>query len=187
MNRNASIILAILAVLATAGCTPRKDRARLLRDVETIAVRMVNEHTGLPDFLIKVPTGFVVEWTRESRYDKYFIYNPRDSGDVQKGMAVIDVTPYPARQIPDSLKVKRSIGQMAGHDVKWTEYTVGEPGEPALYQREMTSYAPFEEIEKYKDHKNALHVFVVGSDQNLVEILTAAAETITILPRKPNL
>lgn len=187
MNRNRSITLAILVALAAAGCAPRKDRAKLLQNVETVSVRMVNEHTGLPDFLIRVPPGFVVEWTKEARYEKYFIYNPQDTGDVQKGMAVIDVTPFPARQIPDSLKVSRSIGTMGGRDVKWTEYTVQEPGEPPLYQRETTSYDLLKDLVKYQEEKPAIHVFVVGSDEALVEMLTASAETLSILPRKPDI
>jgi hypothetical protein len=32
-----------------------------------------------------------------------------------------------------------------------------------------------------------VHAFVVGSDPKLVEILTAAVETLKVLPSKPNL
>ncbi len=187
MNRNALSVGALLAVLVTAGCTPHKDRSKLLQDVELLTVRMVNEHTGLPDLLIKVPSGFVVEWTKEARYEKYFIYDPKDSGDVQSGMAVIDVTPYPSTLIADSLKIQRSIGDLAGANVVWKEYSIEEPGTPTLYQREMTSNKIFAEASKYKDEAFTMHAFVVGTDHDLVEILTASVETITVLPQKPNL
>lgn len=187
MNRYAALLVPAVIPLLIVGCTPRRDRARLLKDVETIAVRMENLHTRVPDLLIRVPTRFVVEWTSEARYDKYFIYDPKDTADVQKGMVMIDVAPFPARQIPDTSDVGRSIGTIDGHDVIWREYVVEDMEGPPLHQREMTSAEVFEEAERFVEEKRVLHAFVVGTDPELVELLTGAVETITVLPRKPNL
>lgn len=191
MNRSVVLIVVLIAMLFVTGCIPRKDRGELLKNVETLAVRMENTHTDVPDLLIRVPSGFVVEWTKEARYEKYFIYNPKDTGEVQKAMAIIDITPYPARHIADTAKgLKKSIGTIGGEEgseVIWKEFTVEELGSEPLYQRETTVTGLFEEADRFKEVKNVLHAFIVGTDPDLVEILTASVETITVLPRKPNL
>lgn len=191
MSRSAVSIAVLLALLFITGCIPRKDRGKLLKNVETLAVRMENTHTNVPDLLIRIPSGFVVEWTKESRYEKYFIYNPKDTGEVQKGMVILDITPYPARHIADTVEnLKKSIGTIGGEDGKeviWKEYTVEEIGSAPLYQRETTLAGLFEDADRFKEVKNTLHAFIVGSDPDLVELLTASVETITVLPRKPDL
>lgn len=191
MSRSAVLLAVLLVMLFATGCIPRKDRGELLKNVETLAVRMENTHTDVPDLLIRVPSNFVVEWTKEARYEKYFIYNPRDTGEVQKGMAIIDITPYPALHIADTAEnLEKSIGMIGGEkgrEVIWKEFTVEELGSAPLYQRETTVTGMFEEADKFREVKHSLHAFIVGSDPELVEVLTASVETITVLPRKPNL
>jgi len=182
-----SILLA-LVVLLLPGCAKVKDRSALLRDIPTEQVRMEPRHTQVAGMTLRIPKGFVVEWTEEARYDKFYIYEPKDTGDVQQGMVTLDITPDPAKLIPDTAKYERSVGKMGEHEVQWRERTVTEPPAAKLFQREMVTRELFKDAEKYNRVEGlVLHAFVVGTDSLLVERLTATVETISLVPMKPNL
>lgn len=181
------ILLAIVLLLAS-GCAKVKDRSALLRDVPTEQVRMEPRHTQISGMTILIPKGFVVEWTEEARYDKFYIYEPKDTGDVQQGMVTIDITPDPAKLIPDTATYERSRGKMGEMEIQWRERSVIEPPAAKLFQREMVTRDIFKDAEKYNRHEGlVLHAFVVGTDSLLVERLTATVETIALVPMKPNL
>ena len=102
-------------------------------------------------------------------------------------MIVLDVTPAPGKQIPDSAKYQKSLGTMQGEEVQWREMTmVDEADSSTVYQREMQTNAPYRSL-SFVDKKMVVHAFVVGSDPKLVELLTACVETLKTLPSKPNL
>ena len=188
-SRPLQFLFPILAVAALGmGCAKVKDRSGLLRGVATQDVRLELRHTKISDLTIRIPTGFVSEWTEEAHFDKFFIYRPQDTGDVQKGMVTLDVTPNPPKMIPDTASYTRSIGHIAGHDAQWREMTVVELDGAKLYQREMVTKDIFTGLENYSNLQGlVLHAFVVGSDSLLVERLTAVVETIALPPLKPNL
>jgi hypothetical protein len=184
---NVYSFLLILILAAGAGCTQHKDRAALMRGVKTTQLQLDCKHTDLPSLLITVPSGFASDWTKEARYDKFFIFDPADTGEVQKGMILIDVTPAPPKQIPDSADYKKSLGTLNGEEVQWREMTfIEESDSSKVYQREMQTNAPYRSL-SFVDKKMVIHAFVVGSDPKLVELLTACVETLKALPSKPNL
>jgi hypothetical protein len=180
--------IALLLLIIVAGCAKVKDRSVLLRGVETRQVRLELKHTKISDLSIRVPVGFMSEWTEEAHYDKFFIYMPQDTGDVQKGMITLDITPNPPKLIPDTAKYARSIGRIGEHEVPWREMTVVDDDGAKLYQREMVTKDIFTGLENYGSTSGiVLHAFVVGSDSLLVERLTAVVETLALPPLKPNL
>ncbi len=186
MNVHSLCALVLVVVLAT-GCASRKDRSGLLRGVKTEQLILKCAHTDLPDLTITVPAGFVADWTKEARYDNFYLFDPADTGEVQKGMIVIDVTPESRKQIPDSVDFQKFIGTLGGKDIQWRELTfVDELDSSKVYQREVQTNVLYEPL-SYVDKKMVVHAFVVGSDPKLVEILTAAVETLKVLPSKPNL
>jgi hypothetical protein len=183
-----TLLSAFLIIALFTGCAKVKDRSILLRGVPTQPITMALAHTKVGDLTMRVPAGFVAEWTQEARYDKFFIYEPKDTGDVQKGMVTLDITPDPAKLIADTSKYERSIGKMGDHEIQWRERTVVGDDGSKLYQREMVTRDLFSGLENYsKDKGVVLHAFVVGSDSLLVERLTATVETIAMPPLKPNL
>jgi hypothetical protein len=183
-----SRILPIALIVVLAACAKVKDRSVLLRGVAMHDVRLELKHTNITDLNIRVPAGFVSEWTEEAHYDKFFLFEPKDTGDVQQGMVTLDITPDPAKLIPDTAKYQRSVGKMGEHEVQWRERTIVNDDGSKLFQREMVTHDLFAGLEKYgKQQGLVLHAFVVGSDSNLVERLTAVVETISLPPSKPNL
>ncbi|MEP7218663.1 MAG: hypothetical protein ABI876_07080 [Bacteroidota bacterium] len=179
----------LISILTIGGCVPRKDRSGLLKGIKTAQVRLDPRHTELPPLEITLPDGFVASWTTEAKYDQFYIFNPADTGDVQHAMLVVEVTPYPPRQIPDSARFEKSRGGIGDIDVDWRELTIIDEIDSAkLYQREMTTGEVFKKGGgTYADKGIAFHAFVVGSDPKLVEKLTAAVETVKVLPARPNL
>ncbi|HVZ41395.1 MAG TPA: hypothetical protein VHI13_19095 [Candidatus Kapabacteria bacterium] len=193
MGRGAHVLVlaAILPVLImgmATGCTPRKDRSAQLRGVRMEEIRLLNRHTGVNDITMMVPEGFASEWTRENRFDKFFVYSPADTGQTQRGMLVIDVEPSPIHIIPDTAECERYRGRVADADVIWRERTItGDAGE-RLYQRETMTAELFPQSRiRNVSEPVMFHAFVVGSDSILVNRLTAAVETIRFQPLKPNL
>lgn len=187
---NAGLLLCLLGLLALSApaCARKKNRAALLKGVPTETARLENEHTGVDDMEITVPSGYVVEWTSEARHDKYYVYRPSDTAEVQRAMVVLDVTSAIVKMIPDTASYERVVGRLAGHDVEWRERTVLEIDGSRLYQREMTTREPLRSKDVYhRVERPAIHAFVVGWDEAEVERLVAAVETLRMLPMKPNL
>lgn len=181
-----TLLVTVICVTSFEGCTRRKDRAELLRGIRLAELRLQPKHTDVNDMSMKAPDGFAVEWTAEAQEDKFYIYDPRDTGSVQQAMIVIDITRAPSKLIPDTAAYERSLGQASGHDVQWRERTIVDDEGTKVHQREMVT-ADLLADAAAGDARFLMHAFVVGSNETLVERLAASVETITVLPAKPNL
>jgi hypothetical protein len=184
----AAAIVGAALIATAAGCAaPRKDRTSLLKGIPTKQVHLAPTHTGAPEIVMTVPAQYAVDWTEEARYDNFLIFDPQDTGVVQRGMIAVNITPKPVQHVEDSVKGTYSIGSISGNDLKWRETT--DPGfdDVPVYQREATQK---ELLKTYpspdKNGPLVVHVFIVGSDPKLVELLMGAVETMKILPGKPN-
>lgn len=174
----AAVALATVLAVATAACQQRKDRSDRLEGVPTVERRLETRHTPVSDLVIVLPEAVSnVEWEPKARFDNFFITDPSDFGEVQQGLMVVNVSPRPYMSIPDSIDTEDFTGTIAGHDVTWREYTVVKPDGSQFFQREMVMRQLFEGYGT-GDAPLLLHVFVGGSSYELVERLTAAAETI---------
>lgn len=188
-SRPAAMLLsaALLMTGLLGACAPKKDRSALLKGIPTEKIRLEMEHTTAPDLEITVPKGFIANWAKEARYDKFYIYDPADTGVTQRGLLIVDLSPTPALSIPDSAKTDKSRGTIADESVTWREAVLKDET-PHVHQREMVQK---DLLGRYQSSDNAgpiiLHAIIAGSDSTLVERLTASVESIKVLPAKPNL
>lgn len=180
-------ICAAILLLAMPGCIPKKDRAKLLEDVPTSELRLDPKNTEAAELTMKVPAGFQSDWTSNAQYDKFIIFDPSDSGDVQRGMVIVNITPIPLAHVPDSIDDDHSMGAIEGKSLKWRETVAYGEDSVRIYQREAVQ-TELLKLYPSPDREGPLivHVFVVGRDPKLVELLMGAVETIKIIPGKPN-
>ncbi len=171
------IALALVG-LCIAGCMEYKDRSVLLEGVTTVEKDLTMKHTGIPDMKISLPEGYEVSWEKMAEFDKFFIFNPDDSVGINPGMILLDVGPSPYRVIGDTAEFTESGGTIAGHDVVWKERSIKEGRDNVLHHREMTSGTVLAEYKNDKGESFKIRVFVVGSNPDLVELLTACSQTI---------
>jgi hypothetical protein len=178
----------LLPLVLLVGCVPHKDRSGELKGIRTVRVRIVNTQTKAPDLEITLPEGFSVISEDRWQYDKFYIQDSRDSGETQRGLIQLDVTPSPLQSIRDTNKFERSRGSIAAEDVDWREARIVDESGVPIYQREMTQSTLLKNF-RSPDGRGALvlHALVTGSDPKVVEQLTASVETIKVLPPKPNL
>jgi hypothetical protein len=198
-SRPFSWIIIWVLLVCVAGCVSKKDRSPLLKGIRTTQVTLSATRSNAPDFIVTVPEGFESEWVGEEKsdYDKFYIFNRNDTGDIQHGMAYIDIAPAPRWLIRDTADYSRSRGSIAGHDIEWREEVFDPSTEEGnafasstgkrLFRREMISKDLIEGYHSARGEGPLLvHAFIVGSDSLLVERLTASIESIVVKPR-PNL
>jgi hypothetical protein len=173
----------LAVVVAVGACRSSKDRSALLDGVATVEHRLNTRIMPVPDLTIRVPEAMSdIEWDRHARFDNFFITNPGDTGEVQQGMIVINVSPSTMSFIADTVDVDEFIGTIAGQDVVWREYTVVGPDGSQLYQRETVQQELFAPFKAHPDQPAVLlQAFIVGSNYDLVEKLTASVETLTLV------
>lgn len=169
-------ILLLLAFLLI-GCKPTSDRASALQGVRLVPFSMQFSRTKVPDLSIQVPFGFMVEAVSETKHDMFYIVNPNDSSNPQRGMAVIQVRQAPIPIIPDSSAARKSKGMLFGEGIDWNEAALDDET-PRVLQREVIVEGLFPskgaDAEPMK-----LQAFVVGMDSALVERLVACVETLS--------
>jgi hypothetical protein len=183
-----ALVCAAILAAAIGGCTPHKDRTELLKGVRTEEVRLESKHTGGPTIVMPVPEGFGLDWTEDARHDNFILYDPKDTSTVQRGMIIVNITPFFV-QHGDTGEADRSIGKIAGAELEWRETVMPIlEGADTVFQREAVQK---ELLKGYpspdKNGPLLLHVFVVGSDPKLVEMLMGCVESMKILPGKPNI
>jgi hypothetical protein len=184
-----STVTLLALMLVVTGCVRRKDRSGVLKGIRTVELHLTNRHTLAPDLVIRVPEGFVESWFEEAQYDKFYILDPSDSGETTRGTIQLDITPVPYWSIRDTAKFERTRGSIGEHDVDWRETKLTSPGDTTrtIYQREMVQREIFNQLRSPDGTGElTLHALIVGSDPKLVEQLTAAVESIRVLPLKPN-
>lgn len=180
---------ALLLLMATVtGCAPASDRAKLLQGMKTMPCQASCLHTGAPDVSVSLPAGFVIEPMAEATYDMMYIYDPLDTGSVQKGLAVLNITPIPVITVGDVPGIRKVNGVLNGMKVTWNERAVFSQEQTRLYQKECIET---KSLRGYYIQRAGqplkLHVLVVGTDSMLVERLTACVETLKLTQQHPNL
>ncbi|MCE7934112.1 MAG: hypothetical protein DYG96_05920 [Chlorobi bacterium CHB2] len=167
------VFLLLPLALLLAGCQPTSDRAAALKGVRLVPFTMEFSRTKAPNLSIQVPFGFMVESVSEAKHDMFYVVNPNDSGNPQRGMAVIQLRPAPNPIIPDSSATGTSKGILLGEGIDWNEATLDDES-PRVLQREVILEEPFPTPQPMK-----LQAFVVGMDSALVEQLVACVETLS--------
>lgn len=186
--RPATYCVAItLFVTALGGCATRRDHTALLAGIRTKQMTLEPLNTRAPLLTLRVPASFERDWTKNSANDRFIIFDPDDSGDVQRGMLIVNVTSSVFNHIHDSLETDHSRSTIAGETVEWRERVFTNDDGIVLHQREALLKGAFD---LYTDPKSqqalVLQVFVVGTDSILVERLMGSAETIVVGGGRPD-
>ncbi len=167
----------LLLPLLAGGCGSTSDRSRLLAGTETVEMTLQPTRTGVNGLKIRIPRGFDAEGTSEAKYDMFYIFDRRDTGTVQKAMAVIQVHPAPLQILADSAVIRYSSARVDGRRSEWREGITENEGE-RVHQRELRRDGLFEP--RNGAPEPLLHAFVVGTDSALVELLMASVESLRL-------
>lgn len=177
----------VIALIAISSCAEFKDRSRLLDGVPTHKVALKCPHTGIPDLELTVPKEFEASdiTSPNDKFDKHLVSRFSDPEPVP-GQIVLTVTRTPSPAIPDTGDAYHTRGAIAGVNVTWLE-NVLDDANGTIHQREVIDDDVLTAQSASTGETLYLHVFVVGTDQKLVEQLTASVETLKVLPARPNL